>query len=164
MNATIEQPETATKTRLYSVSSVIDDWPYKEDRYVGVVVQWLVVDRQEPVAPYEKCIENYNPSDPYQKGLLDECFTLTEATALAEHLKKHHDTNCKLVEVKLPMPGGDIPLSYVTVGGGCDLHMLNKEDGYELPFAVYGYFDIRQSELMHDCTAERELVEDEIPW
>ena len=42
--------------------------------------------------------------------------------------------------------------------------MLNKEDGYELPFAVYGYFDIRQSELMHDCTVGRELVEDEIPW
>ena len=158
MNATMEQAETATKTRLYSASSVIDDWPHRGSRYAAVVVLWFVEDRQEPSAPYGECWENYEPSDLYQRGAIDECFTLEEAEALAAYLKQQHGTDCKVSEVRLPMSGNIMPRSWLPLGGGRDCYGLSEECNYHLPFTVRGHYDIRQHELMPDHTAQRQLV------
>ena len=52
-----------------------------------------------------------------------------------------------------------MPRSWLPLGGGKDCYGLSEEYNYHLTFAVRGYYDIRQHELMPDHTAGQRLVE-----
>lgn len=160
MSATIEQTEAATKTRLYSAMSVVDDWKCGRLRYSGVRMYWFVSGRQEPIAPYDQCIENYEPSVPHSEPevALDECFTLEEVTALAEYLKSYHNEHCEIKEVELPIKENTMPTGAIPCGGTCQQHSLTGYKGYDLSFRVSGYYDVEACESVRDFGFEQRLV------
>jgi hypothetical protein len=142
--------------KLYRVHTTTDDFK----GYDGVLITWVAVGRQTPPAPYAEAIwglsANAEP-DPYQRGAVDELFTLEEAEAWVTYLRKHYgDESAEIAEQPLPLKGNTIGLSDIPVGGGVDLLMPVREGDYPFPFQVYGYYDLRHHGDEDEGTGEDE--------
>lgn len=133
----------ADNQKLFSVTSVIDDWPHRGGRFNGVAVDWFVVERSyDPRFDYATLIDRpiadcYGGSD-----CVDELFTADEARQFEKYLLTTHDTSVRIEEVPVPINGGHMPIGGVPVGGPSDFHMLSKHSEYNLPFQVWGYYRI----------------------
>jgi hypothetical protein len=134
---------------LYRAISVVHRFPYRGSRYNCVSIYWFVDRRETPVAPYEQVIEGYaNLSERDQhmaQTIADEALTAEEVELLREYLHRVHDDCIWTRSVDLPIKNvnGTMPFGGVPAGGGCDFYMMPEEDGYDLPFRVWGYFDVR---------------------
>jgi hypothetical protein len=94
--------------------------------------------------PYHELIRDYQPGDPYPESYIDELFTRDEANAVKAYLDREYGdagTNT-ITQVDLPAPNNIIGRGAIPVGGGDDFYMLDKTEGYPLPFSVWGYFDL----------------------
>jgi hypothetical protein len=142
-------------TKLYRLTSVIDDWPHRGARHNNVKVTWFVCERDyDPGFDYATLLDRPLPSDddPYAQGLVDERFTRYEADQLAEYLRTAHDTDVEIAEVSVPINVGYLdsegrwitymPVGAIPVGGDCDFYTLSKHDDYSLPFKAWGYYRI----------------------
>jgi hypothetical protein len=110
--------------------------------------------RDDPATgrPYADLIQNYQPEDKhryYSESYIDELFTLDEANALKEYLDRDYGNEgvTTIKRVDLPVPGNTMGVSALPVGGGNDHYMLDKAEGYPLPFRARAYFDLRGCEL-----------------
>lgn len=148
---TTTDTDTEAPTVLYRPTSVPDRWPHRRGVYEGVHVTWLMYHRETPLGHH--LIADFNPGDgpdSTDPDLADELFTAAEADLLARYLKRAHNTtvtlNAEPVPVASVSPQGALymPVSAMPVGGGADFHMLWKEDGYDLPFKVLGFYDMQQ--------------------
>lgn len=112
---------------------------------------WFMCNRREPVAPYAELIEGYaelTAPDRRQQleGYIDEFFTAEEIEALADYVRQAHDLELTVKEKRLPLSlekQNVLPLVHRTMNTGQDFYMLCKEEGYDLPFDVWGLYDIR---------------------
>jgi hypothetical protein len=143
--------------KLFRVVSTVNNFPHRGRTYDGVEIHWFVVYRENPIASYEKLINGYlkdrdNPLYISEKNL-QELFTEEEADALKEYLSKKHGEECDIREADLsteidPWGYGDKTPAYRE-----GFYRLNQEDGYDLPFVVWGYYDISHAKdvtwLMH---------------
>lgn len=146
--------------KLYGVTSVVK----KYDNYKEVPFNWFVSDRKKPLIPYEKAIMNYVKGDGYSEGAIDESFTKQEADQLVTYLQREHkeailETN--IVEEKLPIASNSMGFGATPVGGGDGFYMLEKEKNYNLPFKIWGYFDLRNCKNVNEKTEESEEDENE---
>jgi hypothetical protein len=162
---------TLTTTKLYDVTSVIDEWPHRGSLYNGVQVTWFVDSRDtDPRFDYAAMLEGYeltvqrdyrdlrqSSSDAearmaaghYERRLVDDLFTEDEAAQLAAHLNIAYGTEVEITEKPLPIatmsPEG---YGYISVSsipyGPVECYELYKHDDYNLPFRVCGYYDMRQ--------------------
>lgn len=132
--------------KVYHVTSILKEW----HNYKEVPFSWFLIDRKKPLIPYEKGIKNYKKGNVYQESAIDELFTKQEAKRLVAYLEKEHkDDTLKISidEQKLPIANNILAYGCIPVGGMNDFYMLDKEKNYNLPFKVWGYFDLRNSKL-----------------
>ncbi|MDX8450698.1 hypothetical protein [Mesorhizobium captivum] len=135
------------KTELFKVRTVIPEFEGCKD----VAMRWFVCERERPPAPYAEVIADYQPGDPYAEGSIDELFIADEARALVGYLEAHYpDCSHSIEEVDLPITDPPYPIGALSVGGPEDYYMLCEEEGYTLPFPVFGYFDLRNHEPLPD--------------
>lgn len=152
-------------THLYRLTSTIDVWQHRGGRYADVEIEWFVHDRAT-VPDYSALLDRPLPEGPYsyEQGLVDDLFTREEADQFAAYLKSRHGDSVVLQEVPVPVATrsphgvGLIGISAVPVGGCTDFHMLSDEDGYDLPFKVWGWYTVEDAKLVetrvcsHECS------------
>jgi len=143
--------------RLFRLTSIVNNFPHRGKTYDGVEIRWFVVYRENPIVSYEKPLNGYLKN---QDNLLHiseenvrELFTEEEANAFKEYLSKEHREECDIREADLlteinPWGYGD-----KTLGHREGFYRLYQEDGYDLPFVVWGYYDVSHAKdvswLMH---------------
>lgn len=139
---------------LWRPHSIVDNFPFRGRRFDGVKLAWLVTSRPEPLGRYDELLKPYEPALPWEHAtdtaLLDELFTTRELDALAAYLAMRHGERVYAETVSTPIPTVDpdgftyISTGAFPAGGLIDFFGLHREDGYDLPFAVDGCYD------MHD--------------
>jgi hypothetical protein len=99
---------------------------------------------------YSDVIKDYDVSDycaRYAEGAVEECFTEAEANEFIAWTKQHrNDHGAMITPVTLPISKNSMGCGAVPVGGLVDHLMVGEAEDYDLPFKVYGYFDLRQCE------------------
>ena len=153
MDRSIEQAQT----KLFTIHSRIDNWPHGGQRYSSVGVIWHVGERQEPPVPYRKAIENYEPSEYRTRTefYIDGLFTEEETVLLGKYLSEHHNTEIELEEAHLPVSDNRIGMWCLPLDNRRDIYQLHKEDGYDLPFKVGGWYDISSSKEWREFAEEQ---------
>jgi hypothetical protein len=149
-------------TRLFRVTSRVKGFSYKNRVYDSVEICWFVVYRETPSIPYEQilrdCCDQLN-SHYVSENNIKELFTEEEANALKRYILRVHKEEC---EVKRADPLLEIyTLGYgdIVPGEGEGFYRLNEEDGYDLPFVVWGYYDVGSSRDVSWLTYGMEFVE-----
>jgi len=145
MTTSISTPHGERKPepiQLFRVYSLLPEF----DGHKNVAMNWFVSERKEPlVLPYESLIEEYDASNSYPRGALDEMFTEAEANALVGYLKEFYGDNPKIEKQSLPIPSNRMGNGAIAVGGPQDFLMISKRETYRLPFEVFGYYDLRHA-------------------
>jgi hypothetical protein len=140
-------------TKLYRLTSVIDDWPHRGKRYNNVTLVWFVDKRDyDPGYDYPTLLGRPTAPDDhsYEKDYVDELFTRDEADQLAQYLQEAHDTDVTITEVSTPVPDNIIGVGAIAVGGDCDFYMLSEHDDYTLPFKAWGYYRVDDDSLLFE--------------
>lgn len=141
---------------LFRARSFIETLPRGEVVFRDVAVHWFHVGAREASRPYERLIDGYNaldePQRAYARRHIDELFTAQEVEQLRRYLDRLDTQTVRYGtingqrlhadEAVLPLPGGTAGYTDHPVGGTADVYRLAEHDGYDLPFAVYGYFDL----------------------
>lgn len=133
------------KPRLYRVKSVVD----KYDGYKNVTFKWFVSQRKpedRPPISYEIGLVPSLQDDFYTKDFLRELFTEKEALALVSYVLPKGG-NIEIKEIELPIKKIFVGYGSIAVGGMCDFYRLDKSSDYNLPFEVWGYFDLGEGEF-----------------
>src|SRR5262245_3636248 len=108
-------------TKLYRLTSVIDNWPDRGARYNNVRVTWFVVGRDyDPGFDYATLLDRPLPRCSYGQDNVDELFTRHEADQFAEYLRNVHGTDVDITEVSAPINGEYMPIGAIPVGGPRD--------------------------------------------
>lgn len=128
---------------LYICTSQENNWPHGRVRYDGIHVTWFVSKRDPNYA--DQYAGLFDASDPYQRGQIEEAFTAEESQQFAAYLKARHNSSVATHPVELPVPADTMPMDWNTVGGDTDFHMLDGEDGYSLPFRVWGFYRVHDA-------------------
>ena len=127
--------------KLYEAYSFVDNYP----ELGNVCFAWFYHLRKKPVAPYEDLIEGYAELDEPLKNRaqrdVDELFTDKEVQTLTAYLEKEHGIESFLIEKPIPAKLEDL-----RDDAPGDICMFSKEPGYKLPFEVWAYFHLRESE------------------
>lgn len=126
--------------KLFTVTSTLQKLMGKEN----VDIVWLYKGRNQPIAPYDQIIEDYNPnSEKKSSGELavNEMFTLEEAEELATFLRDDQKMNLKVIEMDLPIAKDRVPLTTLPMGPQNGQVPVEFEG---LPFEVYFHFDLRE--------------------
>jgi hypothetical protein len=132
---------------LFTVTTMTPEFRGCQD----VTLSWFVVDRSSPVVTYTEAIAGYDAIDKdyrfLAEGAVDEYFTFEEAQALVEYLTREHPGDGhEISRVSLPIEENIMGIGAIPVGGPQGFLMLSKREGWNLPFQVYGYYDLRQHE------------------
>src|SRR5262245_59735695 len=133
--------------KLYRVGTTC----HRFNGHKDVHFEWFLDEPYGEPRPYAELINGYaDEADPpyYPMGAIDELFTLDQAQALVSYLDRVHGDagEAKITAAKLPIELNMMGVGAIPTGGGQDFYMLAKEDEYNLPFKVYGYFDLRHHE------------------
>jgi hypothetical protein len=132
--------------RLFRLKSVFDHFSHRGKVYDGVEICWFVVYRDTPINSHRKLLNGYltNPdnSQYISEDNIYELFTEEEAEAFKEYLLKNHREQCQLREADIRSEVnswgyGDKILSYRE-----GFYRLDHEGDYNLPFIVWGYYDL----------------------
>jgi hypothetical protein len=139
-----EQP-ASFNVRLFSAYSIVDNYCGRD----RVRFNWIYLDRQCSVAPYEGLINGYKNIDerirPCFEAHIDELFTEDEVEALESFLTESLGTNLHKTEEALPSSSLFVPMPYrdVPTGIGRGFYHFPDVDCSMLPFKVCAYFDLR---------------------
>lgn len=146
-----------TTPELFYVTSTVTEFCGCKDVCMG----WFKVNDPRPDLPFAALIEGYDDLGPdsrcYPELYVAELFTAEQARALVTYLDQHHghESIQTTTRVKLPVPGNVMGYGAIPVGGPQDFYLLYKEEGWTLPFDVWGYYDLRQHEPVAGHEAER---------
>jgi hypothetical protein len=136
--------------KLYRVSTTVDELA----GYRDVLLTWTADGRKAPPVPYTDALEGLergHEPDPYQRGAVDELYTLEEAKALAAYLRKHYGDQASRTEIDeqpLPIPSNTMPLGFLPTGGGVGQLPPVHETDYQFIFEVRGCYDPRRHEAV----------------
>ena len=142
--------------KLYYVSSIVNNFNYKGDKYDNVRIVWYKVDGNEiPHVPFIKAIKGYiedkrkvalqEKDFMYAEVAVCELFTKKESSLVVDYILKQHGNvteDIKLDVVKLPIKSKTMPFSAIGCGQGDGDYWLSGEDEYALPFKVWGHYYI----------------------
>src|SRR6266849_7508771 len=151
------------KMGLFRVTSIVNNLSHEGEIYDGIEMKWFVVYRDSSNVSYDQVIINYtkNLDDSYRisENNLYELFTEKEANALKKYLLRAHKQECGIKEA-------DLLLEVYTLGYGNKAlenregyYRLDNEDGYDLPFVVWGYYDVSYGKDVSGLTHEMRLIE-----
>ena len=129
---------------LFQVHSVAREYRGRRD----VTFHWFITNRDgKPSVPYSEAITNYQAGNLYAEGAIEEMFTREQADLLVAYLKNYPSTE-HVEPAGLPIPDNRAGYGAAAVGGPTDFYMLADTEGYDLPFSVWGFFDLSRSEAV----------------
>jgi hypothetical protein len=154
--------------KLYKAYSFADNHP----ELGNVFFAWFYHLRKKPVASYEDLIEGYAELDESLKKRaqrnVDELFTDKEVQTLTTYLEKEHGIGSSIIEKPIPVRLEDMDdekvlrMEHDTPRA---IYMFSRVPGYKLPFEVWAYFHLRESEQPDEtelsdiiAKAERKVV------
>lgn len=130
--------------KLYQGRSIISI-----NNHYQVQCYWFYVNRDIPVASYAELIKDYSPieeSIEAAERAVNGYFTEHEIKILKDYLKVK-GIGLEVEEVKhLPVEPDYIGLADLPLGGGAGHIHLTEHEGYSLPFNVWGYYDLKDSQ------------------
>jgi len=161
--------------KLYSVSTVAPVFRAHKDVDISWYItdrSEPVAPYEQLITGYHKLDESDRE---YSEGYIDELFTAKEAEQLKDYLQDVLGVDEVLIEEhKLPLgrdlhriseesqrwvkdelgiyipiedPSGWMPYGAIPVGGSSDMLELDQMEEYDLPFGVWGYYDLEGYEL-----------------
>jgi hypothetical protein len=99
-----------------------------------------------PEEVYARCIPAHlDRSDPYLRSAVEDTFSSEEAERLRAYLARRHP------EAEVIAEGVELPLdlnehccgqSALPIGGNTGHYMFSREEGCDLPFKVYGFYNL----------------------
>lgn len=128
--------------RLYKACSVVDNFMGQDQ----VRLDWFVVGRTVPLAPYAELIQDYdadNEDSCFDQVLVNELFTEFEGEELRAYLGKSHQLDLQLEEVTLPVKPGGLSYGLLLISGEKSFYTLADEEGYDLSLSILGHYDGR---------------------
>lgn len=145
--------------RLFRASTVKPEYR----GYKNVVFHWFMLNRAQPVAPYEMLIADHQALDRlaqlHLENVADEAFTEQEIAALGSYFKAHHHTELAVKALALPLQvEGSVNPNAFTALSSQALYMLSPEEGASLPFAVYGRFDLSRHDPIDEDEKEAQRL------
>ena len=156
-------PERAT---LYWVHSQVANF----HGYKNVWIAWFMHKRPRQLfgpegslgVPYAAVIRGYDEADEsgrlYCEGAVEERFTIDEARSLVDWLREHRDDDAKLTTVDLPFRKNCMGVGAQAVGGETDFYMISKNPDYDLPFEVFGFYDVKRLRIRRDAPGSVALL------
>jgi hypothetical protein len=132
---------------LYQVHSIVNNFIYKGISYDNLKINWFVINRQEPVVPFEHSIKNYSEL-PFAarispENFIKQCFTLAEAESLKQYLASTQKIKAVIAGCPLPVKGHVNGYRDVPPPPGTDYIPLHKKTNYNLSFKVEGIFNTK---------------------
>ena len=143
--------------RLFRAWSIVDDLRGRDP----IRMDWFVVGRNEPLAPWEELIRDYDESDEnaaYDQILANELLTEDETLQLKSYLAAEHNLDLQFEEVKLPIKSGGLSFGLLLISGEKEFYALADEEGYPLDIAILGHYDCQPAGSPRLLSAE-ELAE-----
>lgn len=130
---------------LYRVNSTILDFHYGGCIYLEMPINWFVKARKNPIPRYEDGILRYSQKKDtaLEEKSLNEHFTYSEALAFCSYLFEARYLQSQIIKAELPICACSLTI-YDTdkLDTGKDLIKLSESRDYNLPFEVWGCFDI----------------------
>jgi hypothetical protein len=135
---------------LYQVHSEVNNFIYKGGSYDKLKIIWFVINRQEPIVPFEQAIENYSEL-PFAarvnpENFIKQCFSLAEAESLKQYLASTQKIRAVIEGCPLPVKGHVNGYRDVPPQPGTDYVPLHKKTSYSLSFKVEGIFNTKIAE------------------
>lgn len=126
--------------RLYRAWSMVDNFR----GYNQVKLNWFVVGRQKPVAPYEDLIRDYQEDDEiwYDHIYVKELLTESEVEELRDYIKKTHNSELQTEIIELPVKRGILSYGLLMMAGQGDFYFLADEKDYNLSVPILAYYDL----------------------
>lgn len=142
--------------RLYKAWSVVDDFMGQDQ----VRLDWFVVGRTVPIAPYAELIRDYYEDGEdacYDRILVDELFTEPEAEELKTYLAQSHQLEVQVEEAALPVKSGGLSCGLLLMSGEKSFYALADEEGYTLSRSVLGRYDAKIMEASASFLSKEEI-------
>lgn len=149
----VSHPKNRTPRKLFKAYSYVDN----HESLGRVCFEWVYHMREKPVASYEDLLAGYHSLDSEAKSRaedeVDALFTAEEVEALAVYLENVHGYDSFLAEKYLPIEPkrirdkGILEMDTGTTGG---IYLMSEDKGYNLPFAVRGYYYLRGDEIDYE--------------
>lgn len=132
----------------YAIDVICDNFPHRGLRFRNV---WVSLFRHDAIEGIEK-LTIPSTSNAYIHSQIEETFNRVEMRAILAYLLKHYKSKEVKVVIQRATPPKNncMGLGAIAVGGLCDFYMFSEERGYDLPFEVWGYFDVRNSEVVKE--------------
>jgi hypothetical protein len=141
--------------------------------YKDVTIRWFVERRGNKLfgpggslgVAYQDVIKDYDPDHdggPYAEDALEELFTESEAKAFAKFLNAHRSNQYADHEIDtewFPIPNNLAGYGANALGGSCDNLCISDAADYDLPFKIYGYYDLWGCEFDASLPGARRAVE-----
>lgn len=137
-------------TKLFRITSKVNKFTYQKRVYDPVEICWFVVHRATPFVYFEQLIVSYGKdlynSHHFFENNIKELFTEQEANILKEYLLRTHKQECEVKRADLLLEAYTLGYGDIVPGDGEGFYRLNEEDSYDLPFLVWGYYDLIHAE------------------
>ncbi|MGD2092882.1 MAG: zinc ribbon domain-containing protein [Candidatus Aminicenantes bacterium] len=135
---------------LYQVHSVVNNFIYRGISYDNLKIIWFVINRKEPIVPFEQAIENYSEL-PFSarvnpENFIKQCFALREAESLTQYLAAAQNIKAVIEGCPLPVKGHVNGYRDIPPPPGTDYVILHKKPNYNLPFKVEGVFNTKMAD------------------
>jgi hypothetical protein len=131
-----------TVVRLYKAWSVVDNFMGQDQ----VRLDWFVVGRTVPLAPYAELIQDYDEDiedSCFDQVLVNELFTESEGEELRTYLDRSHQLDLQLEEVAVPVKPGGLSYGLLLISGEKSFYTLADEEGYNLRLSILGHYDVK---------------------
>lgn len=136
-----------SKYVLFQVHSVVNNFIYRGSSYDNMKINWFVINRQEPLVPFDQAIENYSEL-PFAarvnpENFIKQCFSMAEAESLKQYLASTQKIKAVIEGCSLPVKAHVNGYRDVPPPPGTDYVILHKKSSYSLPFKVEGFFNTK---------------------
>ncbi len=135
--------------KLFRATSKVDNFSYRDRIYDSVEVCWFVVHRDTPPFSSEEVIKELRELGKEVKNLrfmfennIKELFTYEEACALEEYLFRICKHKCEIKKADLFLESYTLGYGDTLPEFGQGFYRLTRDDRYDLPFLVWGYYDV----------------------
>lgn len=137
-------------TKLFTVKSRVSKFSHRERIYDFIEFHWFVVYRETSPFSYDELIEDcrkrLDNSYYISENNVNELFTEEEAEALKEYILRTQNQECEIEEANLLLESYTLAYDDIVLGHEEGFYRLDEEEGYDLPFVVWGYYDVGHAE------------------
>jgi hypothetical protein len=144
----------AKMIQLFRVNTIVKEYSGCKD----VPFVWFRNERVRGERPYAELIKDYRPDDEYvcyAEACIEGYFDQQEAEQVKAYLDQNygHEGVTTIGAVELPIPHDSMGVACLPVGGCNDFYMLDRAEGYSLPFSVWGFYDLRGGQRIDERDA-----------